>query len=62
MNEQSTLLEWPERSTHFFVVQACRKTVLDSFDTHFQASVHFPRTSAKDNSQQNRNKFLGTPR
>ena len=62
MNEQSTLVEWPECSTHFFVVLVCRKTVLDSFDTHFQASVHFPLTSAKDKSQQHRNKFLGTPR
>ena len=33
------------RST-FFVVLACRKPELDGFDQHFQATVHFPWTSA----------------
>ena len=43
----------------FFVVVARHKPVLDGFDQHFEASVHFPLTST---SQQYRNKFSGMRR
>ena len=32
----------------FFVVLACQKPELNGFDEHFQATVHFPLTSAVD--------------
>ena len=37
------------------------KLVLDGFDRHYQAFVHFPLTSAIDKSQQHQNKFSGMP-
>ena len=33
--------------------------VLDVFDQHIEASVHFSLTSTIDKSQQHENKFLG---
>ena len=46
----------------FFEMPACHSPVLDGFNQHFQASVHFPRTITVDKSQQYWAKFLGTPR
>ena len=46
----------------FFVVLPCHYTVLDEFNQHFLASVHFPLTSAFDKFRQHCNKFLGTLR
>ena len=42
-----------------FLVLACHYPLLDGFDQHFQASVHFPLTSAVNKSQQHGNKFSG---
>ena len=36
--------------------------VLDGFDQHSQASVHFPLTSNFDKSLQHQNKISGKPR
>ena len=36
--------------------------VLGGFDRHFQASDHFPLSSAADETLQHGNKFLGMPR
>ena len=46
----------------FFVALAFHQQVLDGFDQHFQASVHFPIASAIDKAQQHQNEFLGMPR
>ena len=43
--------QW-QNSDYFFVVMACHQAVLDGFNQHFQASGHFPLTSAFDKSQQ----------
>ena len=37
--------------TMFFVVLACHLPILDGFDMHFQASVHFTLSSAINKSQ-----------
>ena len=34
----------------FFIELACHLSVLDEFDQHFQASVHFPLTSVGNKS------------
>ena len=35
---------------------------LDVFNQHYQASVHFPQSSAIDKIPQHQTKFLGLPR
>ena len=45
------------RQRYFFLVLACHYIVLDGFDQHYQASVHFPLTINK--FQQHQNKFSG---
>ena len=46
----------------FIVVAACHQSVINEFDQHFQASVHFPLTSAVDKSKQHQNNFFGNAR
>ena len=49
----------------FFGAIACHKPlkpVLRGFEPYFQASVHFPVTSAVNKAQQHLNKFLRMPR
>ena len=42
-----------------FVEIACHWRVLDGFDQHFQATVHFPISSAIDEPQQQRQLLSG---
>ena len=42
------LAQQPNRLQIFFVVLACHYPVLDGFDQHFEASVHFPISIAID--------------
>ena len=43
----------------FFVILSLPLSSTRWFAQHFQASVHFPLTSAIDKSQQHQNNFLG---
>ena len=43
----------------FFVVLACHEPLLDGFDQHFQATVHFPQLGPSINLSSIKRNFFG---